>query len=116
MMALRSLIFETAASTRGVGALLETLKWGEPAYVTVETGSGTMVRIDWKKKQPDHCAIYFHCQTKLVSAFRTLFPQDFEFEGNRALLIPLDKPLRKSAISYCVAAALTYHLQSKRRR
>ena len=30
---LRALIFDTAAATPGVGALTETLKWGEPAYL-----------------------------------------------------------------------------------
>ena len=29
---LRGLILETAAKTDGVGALVESLKWGEPAY------------------------------------------------------------------------------------
>lgn len=32
LLGLRSLIFEVAAATDGVGELEETLKWGEPAY------------------------------------------------------------------------------------
>ena len=34
LLALRELIFKTAASTKGVGKLEETLRWGEPAYIT----------------------------------------------------------------------------------
>jgi hypothetical protein len=34
------MIFDVARQTKGVGKLQETLKWGEPAYVTAESGSG----------------------------------------------------------------------------
>ena len=34
LMALREAIFRTAPATEGVGELEETLRWGEPAYVT----------------------------------------------------------------------------------
>ena len=34
LMFLRELIFDTAAATEGVGKLEETLKWGEPSYLT----------------------------------------------------------------------------------
>ena len=36
-MFLRQLIFETAAATEVVGELEETLKWGEPSYLTPKT-------------------------------------------------------------------------------
>jgi hypothetical protein len=50
--ALRELIFATAAATEGVGTLEETLRWGEPAYVTSQTKSGSTIRIDWKPSDP----------------------------------------------------------------
>jgi hypothetical protein len=108
LLALRELLFETAAATDGVGEIEETLKWGEPAYVT-KNKSGSTVRLDWKEKAPDHYALYFHCQTDLVETFRTLFPHDFRFEGNRALLFAIDDPIPKDAVSMCLARALTYH-------
>ena len=74
LLALRTLIFATAASTEGVGPLQETLKWGEPAYVTAESGSGSTVRIDWKKSKPSQYAMHFHCGTNLVATFRARFP------------------------------------------
>ena len=37
LMILRELIFYTAGTTEGVGELQETLKWGEPAYLTALT-------------------------------------------------------------------------------
>lgn len=44
LLALRELILDVAARTDGVGPLTETLKWGQPSYLTAETGSGTTVR------------------------------------------------------------------------
>lgn len=65
MLALRELVFKTAASTPGVGPLEET--------------------------------------------FKTLFPKDFQFEGNRAIVFKLADAVPTDALQFCVAAALTYH-------
>jgi hypothetical protein len=35
MLALRASVLKTAVQTPGVGDIEESLKWGEPAYVTV---------------------------------------------------------------------------------
>ena len=112
LLALKELVFHTAANTEGVGELEESLKWGEPAYVT-KNKSGSTVRMDWKKKDPDHYAMYFHCQTNLVEIFRTMFPHDFKFEGNRALVFSLEDKIPKDSLTMCVAASLTYHLKKR---
>ena len=52
LMTLRALIFDVAAKTDGVGALDETLKWGEPAYLT-RSKSGSTIRLGWKASAPD---------------------------------------------------------------
>jgi Domain of unknown function (DU1801) len=111
LLALRELIFATAAATQGAGKLEETLKWGEPAYVTAESKSGSTVRIGWKKAKPDQYAIYFHCQTNLVERFRMLFAADFKFEGNRAIVFNENDALLRDALTCCIAAAMTYHLK-----
>jgi hypothetical protein len=67
------------------------------------------VRIDWKKSSPTQYAIYFHCQTNLVETFRTLFPTEFRFEGNRAIVFDEADVVPTDSLAYCVAAALTYH-------
>ena len=86
LLALRELIFEVAASTPGVGELQETLKWGEPAYLTPHTKSGSTVRLGYKRKQPDTYALYVNCQTTLIDTFRAMFGDEFNFEGNRAVV------------------------------
>jgi hypothetical protein len=86
LMKLRELIFDVAVKTKSVGKLEETLKWGEPAYLTSESKSGSLIRIDVKKSDPSKYAMYFHCQTNLVDSFRTLFPDLFSYEKNRAIV------------------------------
>ena len=109
LLALRELIFETAESTKSVGELEETLKWGEPAYITSQTKSGSTVRIDRKKSNSAQYAMYFNCQTNLINTFRTLFPSEFKFEGNRAIIFNASDAVPMEALAFCIAAALTYH-------
>jgi Domain of unknown function (DU1801) len=69
LLALRRLILDTAKATQGVGELEETLKWGQPSYLTTESKSGSTVRIDQVKAEAGQIAVYFHCQTNLVETF-----------------------------------------------
>lgn len=108
LLFLRQLVFSTAAATEGVGALEESLKWGQPAYLTRESRSGSTIRIDCRKADPHTYAMYFHCQTDLVHRFRTLFPRTFAFEGNRALVFHEDQEIPVRELEVCIAAALTY--------
>jgi hypothetical protein len=109
LLALRELILDTAAATEGVGKLEETLKWGEPAYLTSQSKSGSTIRINWVRKRPSQYAMYFNCQTTLVETFRTLFPKEFRFEGNRAIVFDECDEVPKDSLAFCIAAALTYH-------
>src|SRR6266481_3567216 len=86
LLALRRLIFQTAKATPGVGALQETLKWGQPSYLTPETKSGSTIRIDQVKAEAGQYAVYFHCQTNLVETFRELYPE-LRYGGNRSILL-----------------------------
>lgn len=105
MLALRQLILDTAAKTNGVGRIAETLKWGQPSYLTPETGSGTTVRIDAHRS--GGVAIFVHCQTSLIASFRAHYPE-LNYEGDRAIVLG-DTALDAPAIAHCVAMALTYH-------
>ncbi len=46
LLALRRLILDVASSTEGVGPVEETLRWGQPSYLTAQSGSGSTIRID----------------------------------------------------------------------
>ena len=116
LLALRELIFQTAEATEGVGRLGEALRWGEPAYLTPETKSGTTVRLNWKAATPDHYRMLFHCQTTLVESFRLQYPHQLEFEGNRAIVFEAGARVPEREVRRCVADALTYHLGRSRGR
>ena len=103
---LRELIISTAGSIEGITDLVESLKWGEPSY---RSNCGSTVRIDWKAKAPEYCAIYFQCTTSLVSTFRTAFGDELQFAGKRAIILNLEAPLPKKVLSKCLAMALNYH-------
>lgn len=115
LLQIRALIFTTAADIPGVGPLTETLKWGEAAYLTEATGSGTTIRLGTTKSAPDCCAVFVNCQTTLISDFRSHFADDFIFEGNRALVIPANAPLPEGPLILCLRAALTYHQRKKQK-
>ena len=115
LLALRKLIFEVASSNPEIGPLEETLKWGEPSYLTSQSKSGTTIRLAWKESHPEAYGVYFNCKTTLIDTFRTLFPHDFKFEGNRAIIFELGKPIPQKEFEYCIAMALTYHLDKKRK-
>ena len=106
---LRELIFDTAVATPGVGALTETLKWGEPAYLTQAARSGSTIRLGATRRGPARCAIYLNCKTTLVEEYRAAFGDNFAFEGNRAVLIDPAEPLPTTALAHAIAMALTYH-------
>ena len=50
LIQLRMLIFDTANKTEGVGELEETLKWGQPSYLTKKSKSGSTIRIGREKR------------------------------------------------------------------
>ena len=110
LLALRQLIFDTAAETEGVKGVEETLKWGEPSYIAK---GGSTIRMDWKSDKPDQYALYFHCKTKLVDTFREIYRDDLQFEGNRAIIIDKDNEPPIEELRHCIALSLTYHRRKK---
>ncbi len=113
LMALRQLIIETAAATEGVGGIEETLKWGEPSYLTAESKSGSTIRIAWKEAHSDQVGIYFKCTTNLVDTFRERYPTEFRYGGTRCIIFDKDDPIPVGKLRRCIALALTYHLNKK---
>ena len=105
LLVLRQLIFETALEN-GIHTLEETLKWGEPSYLTPK---GSTLRINDRNKNVNEYAMFFHCKTKLIDTFKEIYPSEFIYEGNRAIVFNLNEPLNTTALKHCVGLALTYH-------
>jgi hypothetical protein len=106
MLELRALVIETASEIEGIRELEETLKWGEPSYLTKY---GSTLRMDWKSKNPGQYAMYFKCTSRLVETFRTVFGDEFMYEGNRAIIFKMDDEIPTKSLKLCIRAALTYH-------
>jgi len=113
LLALRQMIFDVAKTTPGVGKLEEALRWGQPSYITPETGSGSTIRIDHIKNEPTKYAMYFICTSGLVDDFKVLYRDKLKFEGNRSIVFDVSDRLPEEALRHCISLALTYHLRKR---
>lgn len=114
----RRLIFETAARHLEIGPLSETLKWGQPAYLTEATKSGSTLRLGGFTEARNeghlvHPALFVNCQTSLVEQFQTFYPETFTYGGKRALILRHPPESVGDQLGHCIALALTYHLRKR---
>lgn len=107
---LRKLIYKIASDDADIGQITETLKWGEPAFLTSKPKSGTTLRFDWKESRPDKIGLFVHCNTALIQTLRDMFGNVLEFEGNRAIWLDLKAPPPEDILTVCIGKILTYHL------
>lgn len=115
LMFLRQLIFDVASRIAGVGELEETLRWGQPSYLTAQTKSGSLIRIDQIRTQKGKYAMYFHCQTTLVDTFKEVYYDKFEFNGNRSIIFSVENAVPVDELRHCISMALTYYLNKRKK-
>lgn len=109
LLDVRELIFEVAASDPRIDEIEETLRWGEPAYVTTKHKTGSTIRLGIEKGS-GRPALFFNCKTTLVEEFRQKFGAELSYSKNRAILLDSELTELEPALNHCIAAALTYHL------
>ena len=105
MLALRALVYDVADEL-GLDDLEETLKWGEPSYLTKK---GSTLRMDWKKKKPLQYALYFKCTSKLIVTIKEVYGDFFNYETTRAIVFSLEDKVPIEELKVCIRLALTYH-------
>ena len=105
MHRLRRLVHECAKELH-LDKLEETLKWGEPSFVTKH---GSTLRMDWKEKNPDQYALYFKCTSRLVETFKLVFGDTFTYEGTRAIVFGKEEEVPVEEVKKCIKATLQYH-------
>ena len=110
LLALREMIFDEAAAIGPHAAVLETLKWGEPAYLPIKPRVGTTLRLNALKSGGGY-ALYFPCTTTLAQTYREFHGDRLKIEGARALVFGLNETLPEREVRHCIALALTYHLK-----
>jgi hypothetical protein len=108
LWALRDLILKTAARLPEVGRVEECLKWGQPAFTTPETKSGSTLRIGAPKS--GGFALYAHCQTNIISSYADAFPGLDRIDGNRAILFNDVSEIDPVRHGQLIAHGLRYHL------
>lgn len=109
MLALRALILNVADDVPEAGRVEETLRWGQPSYITPDTKAGSTIRLGVPKS--GGFALYVHCQTTLLSDFRALFGDDFRYENNRGVLFDSPDDIKPDLLAHLIRNALTYHLK-----
>ncbi|PHQ79702.1 MAG: hypothetical protein COB66_06325 [Coxiella sp. (in: Bacteria)] len=111
LLVIRKLIFDVAASIPEVGAIEETLKWGEPSHLTSASKSGSTIRLAWKANQPNQFGIYFNCKTTIVEPIKSLYGNALTYEKNRAVIFADNDESPIAILEHCIGIALIYHLK-----
>lgn len=101
---IRDLIFQLAQQNN-IEQITETLKWGEPSYISKV---GSTIRFDWKAKQPEQYVIYFNCKTSLIETFKEVYGDLFVYSGNRAIIFNKDDNIPLKELAHCISMALRY--------
>lgn len=109
LLTLRTLIYDVAQQL-DIEPPEETLKWGEPAYLTKEKNMGSTIRVAWKEKKPNQYSIFFKCTANLVIAFKARFGDTFHYGGNRSLDFEVATDIPRYELKQCIALALSYHV------
>src|SRR5690606_2522937 len=102
---LRQLVFDVADDLPGGGPVQETLKWGEPAYLTPTTKAGSTLRLGWKAQRPGCYSMFVHCRTSLVDTFRLSFPELHCIDDREVRFLASESV--PAAARDCIALALT---------
>ena len=116
LLQIRSMIFDVAGKTPGVGAVQEALRWGQPSYLTPQTGSGSTIRIDRIRNDLRKYSVYFICTSGLIDHFKEIYPYDMLYAGNRSIVFDVDDRVPVEALRHCFSLALTFHLRKRAKK
>ncbi|MEP5732549.1 MAG: hypothetical protein ABJL67_24625 [Sulfitobacter sp.] len=106
-------LFHQISTERDIGPLDETLKWGQPSWRPVRPRTGSTLRMGWRQADADHLAFFVDCKTNLAAQMQDIYPDVFQNDGKRALLLPLSRPFAEQAVAHLAELTFTYH-QRKR--
>lgn len=113
LLDMRNIILDVAQSIEGVGPIEEALRWGQLSFITTRTKSGSTIRIDALRSDPNKYAVYVHCQSGLIDDFRTRYPKQMTYIDQRSIEFTVGEPLPMAELKHCISLALTFHLRKK---
>ena len=97
------------AEAADIGALSESLKWGQPAWRPLRSRTGSTLRLSWDANAPQRLDLFVDCKTDLAARVIDRFPAIFGSDGRRRLTLPTDGPLPEDALWFLAEQTLTYH-------
>lgn len=114
LLELRHLVIKTARDDNRIGKLTETLKWGEPAFLTDETKAGSTLRLGYSKLS-NSPALFVSCSTPLLMTLKELDTAGvLQYHGLRDIAVPNITSKNTGMIQTCILKTLTYHLDKKK--
>jgi hypothetical protein len=111
LLQLRGLILTEAAQMPQIGPVTEALRWGQPAFLTLQTGAGCSLRIGPVKS--GGFGQFVHCQSGLIPAFAAGPGAGMRFEGTRAVLFATVAEIQAAPLALLIGRALGFHLGRK---
>jgi hypothetical protein len=107
---LRALILTSAAEMPEIGRVVEALRWGQPAFLTPDTGAASSLRIG---EVPGGFALFVHCKTPLIADFLAGPGANLQTQGARAVVFRDADEVSEEPLTYLIKRALRYHLRPK---
>ena len=108
---LRALILAEAEQLPVIGRIEEALRWGQPTFLTPETGAACSLRIGMAGR--DRFGLFVHCRTSLIDEFRGLTGGRFVTQGTRAVLFRTANEIQPAPLRLLLRGALPYHRPPK---
>lgn len=108
LLRLRALVFDVADEV-GAAPVQEVLRWNQPSYLSARPRASTAVRLA-PTRDGEHVALLVHCQSSVIPEFRARFPDDFRYDGNRAILFRPGEDLQADKLILCIGHALRYRV------
>lgn len=106
-------LFHDIAAENALGALDESLKWGQPSWRPKRLRTGSTLRMSWSPASPDRLALFVDCKTDLAARMQEIYPDLPANDGRRALAVDLRAELPRQALAHLAQMTFTYHLKKR---
>ena len=106
--------FHDVAEEAQLGALDESLKWGQPAWRPRRPRTGTTLRMSWDPATPGYLQVFVGCKTDLAARMQHLYPDLPVNDGRRQMAVDLAAPLPGQALRHLAEMTFAYHLDRRR--
>tara|TARA_R110002094_G_scaffold33089_2_gene45608 strand:+ start:2474 stop:2896 length:423 start_codon:yes stop_codon:yes gene_type:complete len=106
-------LFHDIARNRDLGALDETLKWGQPSWRPRRPRTGSTLRVGWDASDPSNLAFFVDCKTDLAARMHDIYPNLSGNDGRRRIAVDLAAPFHEQAIAHLAEMTFSYHLSRR---